>query len=140
MNLPTRSYQPSTNSMVREFHEAFEIPDSDTAPALDHDAAFIRGTLVSEEYEEVMKAIQSGNPAAIAKELADLVYVAYGTAVVMGIDLDNVIREVHRSNMTKLGEDGKPVYREDGKVLKGPNYEEADIEGVIGYDTNHYPE
>ena len=67
----------------------------------------------------------------LAKELADLVYVTYRMALVMGIDLDSVFTEVHRSNMSKLGDDGKPLYREDGKVLKGPNYEEARVKEVL---------
>lgn len=58
----------------------------------------------------------------VADALADIVYVAYGTALTYGIDLDAVLQEVHRSNMSKLGPDGRPILREDGKVLKGPGY------------------
>lgn len=71
------------------------------------------------------------NKAKVAKELADLLYVVYGSAYSMGIPIDEVFAEVHRSNMSKLGEDGKPIYREDGKVLKGKNFSPADIEKVL---------
>ncbi len=64
----------------------------------------------------------------LTKELADLMYVTIGTAVTFGLPLEEVFAEVHKSNMSKLGPDGKPIYREDGKVLKGPNYKEPDLE------------
>ncbi len=68
---------------------------------------------------------------ALAKELADILYVTYGTAEILGIPLEDVFQEVHRSNMSKLGLSGRPVRRHDGKVLKGPNYQEADVAGVM---------
>lgn len=71
------------------------------------------------------------NGAEVADALGDLVYVIYGFALEMGYDLRAVIKEIHASNMTKLGEDGKPIYREDGKVLKGPNYVKPNIEAVL---------
>ena len=67
----------------------------------------------------------------LAKELADLLYVVYGTAAAFGLPIDEVYREVHESNMSKLGEDGKPVYREDGKVLKPSGWTAPDVEGVL---------
>lgn len=67
----------------------------------------------------------------LAHELADVVYVAYGTALVHGIDLDAVLAEIHRSNMTKIGPDGSVSRREDGKVLKGEHYEAPDVPGVL---------
>lgn len=71
------------------------------------------------------------NGVEIADALGDLVYVIYGFALEMGYDLRAVIKEIHASNMTKLGEDGKPIYREDGKVLKGPNYVKPNIPAVL---------
>ena len=65
------------------------------------------------------------------KELADLVYVCYQYAENMGWFLDEALDRVHKSNMSKLGEDGKPIYREDGKVLKGPNYQPPDLSDII---------
>ena len=63
----------------------------------------------------------------IADALTDILYVVYGAGHTFGIDLDECYNEVHRSNMTKLGEDGRPMYRPDGKVMKGPNYEEPNL-------------
>ena len=71
------------------------------------------------------------NRADCLKELADLVYVCYQYAVNMGWDLDEAMHRVHESNMSKLGEDGKPIYRKDGKVLKGPNYEPPNLEDLV---------
>jgi predicted HAD superfamily Cof-like phosphohydrolase len=108
---------------LEEFHKAF-VPK-------DRDVRTVRADLLNEEHIEVQLALQDGDLEAIAKELADLVYVAYGTALVYDIDLDWALREVHISNMTKLGLDGKPVLREDGKVLKGPNYVPPDMRGAL---------
>lgn len=108
---------------MREFHEAFGLPINDTTRTLDK----LRADLIREEAREAADAIELGDQEARAKELADLVIVAYGAAVTFGIDLDEAIRLVHISNMSKLGTDGKPVMREDGKVLKGPNYLPPDM-------------
>ena len=88
--------------------------------------------LIEEEKKELFDEFAKTSPenvnlVNVAKELADLLYVVYGTAAAYGIPIDDVYREVHKSNMSKLGEDGKPIYREDGKVLKGPNYKPADL-------------
>lgn len=94
----------------------------------------LRLTLIQEEKNEVEDAILDAateeDIADIAKELADLVYVVYGTALAYGIPLDKVIEEVHRSNMTKVV-DGSVIRREDGKILKPETYEPADIESVL---------
>ena len=74
-----------------------------------------------------------------ADALADLIYVVYGMALETGIDLAAVLAEVQRSNMSKLGSDGRPVYREDGKVLKGPGYFPPDVGGVLGIDPESGP-
>ena len=84
--------------------------------------------LIEEECKEVHDADSTEN---LLKELADLVYVTYGMAATFGWDLDEAVRRVHASNMSKLGEDGKPIYREDGKVLKGPNYWAPDLKKVL---------
>lgn len=105
--------------MLTEFHERFDY-EKTSDPCL-------RLTLHQEEHEELVEAIESGDLAAIARELADVAYVAYGSAWSLGIDLDAALREVHRANMSKLGDDGKPVYRDDGKVLKGPNFRPPDL-------------
>ena len=71
------------------------------------------------------------NKANILKELADLVYVCYQYAANLGWDLDEAMHRVHESNMSKLGENGKPIYRDDGKVLKGPNYAPPTLEDLV---------
>lgn len=116
--------------MVRQFHEAFNLPMGDELPVptgLRH----LRSCLLAEEYAEYDQAEDRDDRIEIADALADMVYVIYGTALTYGIDLDAVIAEVHRSNMSKLGDDGKPIYRDDGKVLKGPGFFRPDIEGVL---------
>jgi predicted HAD superfamily Cof-like phosphohydrolase len=94
----------------------------------------LRYDLMAEELAEVDQAMADvlhvEDLPDLAKELADLLYVVYGTAVTFGIDIDKVFAEVHSSNMSKLGVDGKPIYREDGKVLKGPNYAPPNLEWV----------
>ena len=88
----------------------------------------LRAVLIKEEYAEVMTATDPEN---LLKELADLIYVTYGEAATFGWDLDEAVRRVHASNMSKLDADGEPIYREDGKVLKGPNYQEPNLKDLI---------
>jgi predicted HAD superfamily Cof-like phosphohydrolase len=90
-----------------------------------------RGKLLAEEAAEVAEVSVTGPLDRLAHELADVVYVAYGTALVHGIDLDAVIAEIHRSNMTKLGPGGQVTRRADGKVLKGDHYQAPDVAGVL---------
>jgi len=85
----------------------------------------------SEEVGEFVAASEKGDLVGIADALADIVYVVYGTALTYGIDLDAVLREVYRSNMSKLGRDGKPLIREDGKVVKSENYFPSDIASIL---------
>lgn len=97
----------------------------------------LRLRLIWEEAREVSDEILDsingeGNRAGLAKELADLLYVVYGTAAYFEIPIYQVFEAVHASNMSKLGRDGKPLLRPDGKILKGPNYFEADIESILG--------
>lgn len=82
----------------------------------------LRVDLIAEELEELENAIRERNLVEVGDALVDLLYVIYGAGHSFGINLDECFLEVHRSNMSKLGEDGRPIYREDGKVLKGPNY------------------
>ena len=91
----------------------------------------LRLALIEEEVGELREAAASGDLVGVADALADIVYVAYGSALVYGIDLDAVLDEVHSSNMTKLGADGRPVRRADGKVLKGPAYRAPDVKSVL---------
>ena len=118
--------------MVEEFHQTYGLPVR-TTPGLDVEIGLqdLRKRLMREELDEVCAAIDSGDLIEVADGLADLLYVVYGTAITFGIDLDAVVREVHRSNMTKLGPDGWPISREDGKVMKGPGFEVPRIAEVL---------
>lgn len=107
---------------VIEFHRAMGLPVGAEPRHIDVDRAMLREKLMDEEFREWQYEANGGDLNALAKELADLLYVVYGTAAEYGIDIDAVFAQVHESNMSKLGDDGKPVRREDGKVLKGPNY------------------
>jgi len=94
-------------------------------------------SLIVEEFKEFLDAENqlllglTVNAADCLKELADLVYVAYQYAENMGWDLDEALNRVHQSNMSKLGEDGNPIYREDGKVLKGPDYQPPNLSDLV---------
>ena len=118
--------------LVTQFHRVFGLAKQETPGLVDKATADLRMKLIEEETREVVEAIyqaNNGGPkdlAHLAKELADLVYVVYGTAVTYGIDLDRMFGIVHLSNMSKLDENGQPIFREDGKILKGPNYWEAE--------------
>jgi predicted HAD superfamily Cof-like phosphohydrolase len=116
---------------LAEFHEVFDLTRQAAPGPVPAEIADIRQRLLDEEVDEVAQAVHGGNLAEIAHELADVVYVAYGTALAYGIDLDVVLGEVHRANMSKLGPGGKPVIV-NGKVQKGPEFRLADVAGVLG--------
>ncbi len=117
--------------LVRAFHLAFGLDVRSAPTEIEPEAAALRGKLLAEEAAEVAEVSVAGPLDHLAQELADVVYVAYGTALVHGIDLDAVIAEVHRSNMSKLGPDGRISRRADGKVLKGDHYAAPDVAGVL---------
>jgi predicted HAD superfamily Cof-like phosphohydrolase len=116
-------------SLVEEFHEAFGHPINDTYAVLSQ--WLFRLKLIKEELAELENAIHNEGMEQVYKELADLQYVVSGMAVAFGIDLEASFLRVHKSNMSKLGEDGKPIYREDGKILKGPNYKEPNLLDLV---------
>ncbi len=139
--------------LVQEFHSVYQMPDRlrDGLPSsLDTDRLKMRMALIAEEVSELYAAVYgvaAGEQVAKATEqapddgnrdlvetadaLADLVYVVYGMALELGIDLDTVLAEVQSSNLSKLMPDGSVRRREDGKILKGPNFKEPDIAAVI---------
>jgi predicted HAD superfamily Cof-like phosphohydrolase len=121
----------SPADLVRRFHLAVGLDARSTPTELPAPLAAHRGELLAEEAAEVAEVSVTGPLDRLAHELADVVYVAYGTALVHGIDLDAVIAEIHRSNMTKLGPDGQIARRPDGKVLKGEHYEPPDVSAVL---------
>lgn len=116
---------------VREFHEVYGLARGETPALPDEKLRQLRIDLLREEMDEYIQGEAEDDIVEIADALADIIYIACGTAVAYGIPLDRVFAEVHRSNMSKLGEDGKPIYREDGKVLKGPNYTPPDVRGIL---------
>jgi len=87
----------------------------------------LRISLINEELEELKKAIKDNDVLEVADALTDILYVAYGAGHAFGINLDKCFNEVQRSNMSKLGSNGKPIYNESGKVMKGPNYFKPDL-------------
>ena len=91
----------------------------------------VQSSLIHEEYKEFMYAIENEGYEEELKELADLVYVCYQYAENMGWDLDEAMDRVHKSNMSKLGLDGRPIRRNDGKVLKGPNYQPPNLKDLV---------
>jgi predicted HAD superfamily Cof-like phosphohydrolase len=91
----------------------------------------LRISLIEEELEELKEAIENKDVVEVADALTDILYVTYGAGAAFGIDLDKCFEEVHNSNMSKLDRDGRPIYREDGKILKGPDYFEPNLEKIV---------
>jgi len=119
-----------TIKLVREFHDAFGINSIDQPSVkLDPKTVQLRFDLMQEENQEYLEAAQSGDLIEVADALGDMLYILCGTMLTHGMQgkIEEVFTEIHRSNMSKLGADGKPVYREDGKVLKGENYFKPNI-------------
>lgn len=87
----------------------------------------LRVSLINEELEELKKAIEDNDILEVADALTDILYVTYGAGHAFGINLDKCFNEVQQSNMSKSGSDGKPIYNESGKVMKGPNYFKPDL-------------
>ncbi len=139
-------------ALVRRFHHVYGLPVQTDGASLERESLDMRMSLIAEEFSELVGAVygqaaraetESSYRRAVAADdgtrdtvetadaLADLIYVIYGMALETGIDLASVLAEVQRSNMSKLGTDGKPVYRQDGKVLKGPDYFPPNVEAVL---------
>jgi predicted HAD superfamily Cof-like phosphohydrolase len=91
----------------------------------------LRLSLIQEELDELNKAIQDKDIVEVADALTDILYVTYGAGHAFGINLDQCFNEVQNSNLSKLGDDGKPIYNENGKVMKGPNYFKPDLSKYI---------
>ena len=100
-----------------------QIPDDKTMQ--------LRFDLIKEELKELEQAMKEKNLKEIADALTDILYVTYGAGYAYGIDLDKCFKEVQRANMSKLGKDGKPIYNEKGKVMKGPNYSEPNLKQFV---------
>ncbi|CAL2077218.1 conserved hypothetical protein [Tenacibaculum sp. 190524A05c] len=119
---------------VTEFHEAFGL-GLHNSPKVDigEDRKLLRFNLMKEENEEYLEAVQNNDLVETADALGDMLYILCGTIIEHGMQykIDEVFNEIQRSNMSKLGEDGKPIYRQDGKVMKGPNYFKPNIKEIL---------
>ena len=112
---------------VRIFMKTYGQEVKDKAGFSDAKTNKLRIDLIKEELEELTEAMQDENLLEVADALTDILYVTYGAGHAFGIDLDKCFEEVQSSNMSKLGDDGKPIYNEAGKVMKGPNYFKPDL-------------
>lgn len=140
-------------SLVREFHETYNLPIVTDTPSVDRPRVNMRMKLIAEEFAELVGAVYGKNARKTIEDayqkavslddqtrdviesadaLADLTYVIYGMALEMGIPLSKVLSQVQASNLSKLDANGKPIYREDGKVLKGPDFFPPNIAQALG--------
>src|SRR5690554_1283254 len=121
-------------SAVKKFHEAFGLGVNQVPRAnLGKTKNQLRFSLMKEENEEYLEAANKNDLVEVADALGDMLYILCGTILEHGMQhkIEEVFDEIQRSNMSKLGENGKPIYREDGKVLKGPNYFGPDIQSIL---------
>ncbi|MFP7696179.1 hypothetical protein [Trueperella sp. LYQ143] len=153
--LPQRFGDPTRpEELVRIFHRTYGLPIVDDGPNADRERIHMRLSLIAEEFAELVGAAygqaarqhietafqqarasddNTRDTVEIADALGDLIYVIYGMALELGIPMAKVLDEIQGSNMSKLDSDGKPIYRADGKVLKGPNFYPPNIARVLGY-------
>jgi predicted HAD superfamily Cof-like phosphohydrolase len=119
---------------VEEFHDVFKIGNRyEPTGTVSEDEFMLRYNLLKEENEEYLEACKRGDVVEIADALGDLLYITFGTILRHGLQhkIEEVFDEIHRSNMSKLDADGKPIFREDGKVLKSENYFRPDIRRIL---------
>ena len=119
---------------VKEFHTAYKIGYRNSPKAdLGIQKNELRFNLMQEENEEYLEAAKKNDLVEVADALGDMLYILCGTIIEHGLQdkIEDVFNEIQQSNMSKLGEDGQPIYREDGKVLKGPNYFKPNIKDIL---------
>ena len=119
---------------VKEFHITFKIDFNENPTAdLGESTHELRYNLMKEENDEYLEAVKNKDLAEIADALGDMLYILCGTIIEHGMQhkIDEVFDEIQKSNMSKLGDDGEPIYREDGKVLKGPNHFVPNIAKIL---------
>ena len=119
---------------VKEFHKVFNLDFLEVPKAnIGHEKNKLRFNLMKEENEEYLNAANNNDLIEVADALGDMLYILCGTIIEHGFQykIDEIFNEIQNSNMSKLGNDGKPIYREDGKVLKGPNYFKPNIEKIL---------
>ena len=116
---------------VKKFMETFGQEIKEKAGFPDHKITSLRYELIKEELDELKEAIDGKDIKEVADALTDILYVTYGAGHAFGINLDKCFEEVQNSNMSKLGSDGKPIYNDKGKVMKGPNYFKPDLNKFV---------
>ena len=116
---------------VKKFMETFGQEIREKASFPDDKITSLRYELIKEELDELREAIDSRDIKEVADALTDILYVTYGAGHAFGINLDKCFEEVQNSNMSKLGSDGKPIYNDKGKVMKGPNYFKPDLNKFV---------
>ena len=119
---------------VQDFHEAFGLGvHHKPIASLPEEKLQLRFNLMAEENEEYLEAARNGDLIEVADALGDMLYILCGTILEHGMQykIEEVFNEIQRSNMSKLDSNGRPIYREDGKVMKGPNYFKPDIERIL---------
>ena len=116
---------------VKKFMETFGQEVQSKAKFPSDKIVELRYKLIQEELDEFLEAVKNKDIKEVADSLTDILYVTYGAGHAFGINLDNCFKEVQRSNMSKLDENGKPIYNKDGKVMKGPNYFAPDLTKFI---------
>tara|TARA_B110000967_G_scaffold103199_1_gene105858 strand:- start:57 stop:428 length:372 start_codon:yes stop_codon:yes gene_type:complete len=116
---------------VKKFMQTFGQEIKSKAEFPNEKIVLLRYELIKEELEELNQAIKNKDIKEAADALTDILYVTYGAGHAFGIDLDKCFDEVQQSNMSKLGSDGKPIYNEAGKVMKGPNYFKPDLNKLL---------
>jgi predicted HAD superfamily Cof-like phosphohydrolase len=119
---------------VKIFHKAFGLDVSEVQKAdLGLDKNMLRYKLMREENEEYLEAASQGDLVEVADALGDMLYILCGTIISHGMQhkIEEVFEEIHRSNMSKLDKNGEPIYREDGKVLKGPDYFRPELKDIL---------
>ena len=121
----------SNFNKVKTFMETFGQEVKNKASFSTDKINGLRYDLIKEELEELKEAMENKDLLEVADALTDILYVTYGAGHAFGIDLDKCFEEVQNSNMSKLGEDGKPIYNESGKVMKGPKYFKPDLTKFI---------
>ena len=116
---------------VKIFMETFGQEIKEKASFPNHKIMTLRFNLIKEELEELREAIENRDIKEVADALTDILYVTYGAGHAFGINLDKCFKEVQNSNMSKLDSNGKPIYNEQGKVMKGPNYFKPDLKKFV---------
>ena len=124
----------SNFNKVKTFMNTYGQEVKNTPKFPDSKIVELRIALIQEELNELKEAINNNDIIEVADALTDILYVTYGAGHSFGVDLDSCFNEVQNSNMSKLGDDGKPIYNESGKVMKGPNYFKPNIKKIIGLE------